>query len=101
MKTVNTHEAKTHLSRLLKRVAAGEEIVIMKAGVPVARLVPLEDARPARQLGFVREGLRVAEDFDAPLPPELARAFRGDEGGGREGGAAVQDDEPAAGGEQV
>lgn len=77
MRTVNTHEAKTHLSRLLKRVAAGEEIVIARAGKPVARLVPLEDGGPARELGFVREGLRIAEDFDAPLPEEVLRSFYG------------------------
>lgn len=79
METVNTHEAKTHLSRLLRRVAAGEEIVIARAGTPVARLVPLEGARRTRELGFVGEGLRVAEDFDAPLPAEILRTFYGDD----------------------
>lgn len=79
MKTVNTHEAKTHLSRLLKRVAAGEEIIIARAGTPVARLVPLEDAGAVRELGFVREGLRIADDFDAPLPPHVLETFYGRE----------------------
>lgn len=81
MTTVNTHEAKTHLSRLLKRVAGGEEIVIARAGTPVARLVPLEGAERSRELGFVREGLRIADDFDAPLPPEILRTFFGDGSG--------------------
>ncbi|MGI9037428.1 MAG: type II toxin-antitoxin system Phd/YefM family antitoxin [Gemmatimonadota bacterium] len=80
MKIVNTHEAKTHLSRLLKRVAAGEVIVIARAGKPVARLVPLEDGGHVRELGFVREGLRIGDDFDAPLPADVLRTFYG---GGR------------------
>jgi prevent-host-death family protein len=79
MATVNTHEAKTHLSRLLKRVASGEEIVIARAGRPVARLVPWSEQGRARELGFVREGFRIAEDFDAPLPPEVLRSFSGKE----------------------
>jgi prevent-host-death family protein len=81
MKKVNIHEAKTHLSRLLKRVAAGEEIVIARAGTPVARLVPLENGRSAREMGFVREGLRVGEDFDAPLPADVLSAFFGGRAG--------------------
>lgn len=81
METVNTHEAKTHLSRLLKRVAAGEEIVIARAGTPVARLVPLENGGASRELGFVEKGLRVGDDFDAPLPPGLLRTFYGGEAG--------------------
>jgi prevent-host-death family protein len=78
MTIVNTHEAKTHLSQLLKRVAAGEEIVIAKAGTPVARLVPVKDVSEERVLGFVREGLSVSDDFDAPLPAEVMRGFCGD-----------------------
>jgi len=77
MSTVNVHEAKTHLSRLLRRVAGGEEIVIARAGTPVARLVPLESARPRRDLGFARNQVRIAEDFDAPLPAEILSAFHG------------------------
>jgi len=79
MATVNTHEAKTHLSRLLKRVAAGEEIIIARAGQPVARIVPWSEEGRARELGFVREGLRIAEDFDAPLPAAVLRSFFGGE----------------------
>ena len=77
MKTVNTHEAKTHLSRLLNRVAGGEEIVIARAGTPVARLVPLEGGGRTRELGFARGEVRVSDDFDAPLPTEILRTFYG------------------------
>jgi prevent-host-death family protein len=74
MAEVNIHEAKTHLSRLLQRVAAGEEIVISRAGTPVARLVPIR--RAARRLLGVDRGLfDVPEDFDAPLSPEVLEAF--------------------------
>lgn len=74
MRTVNVHEAKTHLSRLLRQVAAGEEIVIASAGRPVARLVPITQARP-RQLGTDRGVVRVPPDFDAPLPPDVLADF--------------------------
>jgi prevent-host-death family protein len=71
---VNVHEAKTHLSRLLQRVAAGEEIVISRAGKPIARLVPIRS--PAeRLLGMDRGLFEVPEDFDAPLPPEVLAGF--------------------------
>jgi prevent-host-death family protein len=73
---INVHEAKTHLSRLLERVASGEEIVIARAGKPVARLVPMKAQGP-RTPGAWRGRVRIAPDFDK-LPPEVARAFRGD-----------------------
>lgn len=76
MAEVNVHEAKTHFSRLLQRVAAGEEIVIARGGQPVARLVPIE--RPARRLFGMDRGLfEVPADFDAPLPDDLQVAFEG------------------------
>lgn len=76
MEQVNVHQAKTHLSRLLERVAAGEEIIIAKSGRPMARMVPMpsEPRRPGRLKGKIR----MAEDFDAPLPEEIAAAFRGE-----------------------
>ena len=74
MAKVNVHEAKTHLSRLLQRVEAGEEIVISRAGTPVARLVP-EPKAAKRKLGLDRGLLEVPEDFDAPLPAELLAEF--------------------------
>jgi prevent-host-death family protein len=73
MTTVNTHYAKTHLSRLLQQVAAGEEIVIAKAGRPVARLVPVETMKKPRELGFV-EG-RLTDAFFEPLPQDELDAW--------------------------
>ncbi|MCB9876435.1 MAG: type II toxin-antitoxin system Phd/YefM family antitoxin [Planctomycetes bacterium] len=75
MTTVNIHEAKTHLSRLLERVAAGEEIVIARAGRPIARLVPWQEAAVVREGGEWRGLLHVSDDFDAPLPDDVARGF--------------------------
>jgi prevent-host-death family protein len=79
MRQVNIHEAKTQLSRLVERAEAGEEIVIARAGKPVARLVPYRAARPPRQLGRLRGRIWIAEDFDAPLPPDVLAAFHGEE----------------------
>lgn len=74
MAEVNVHQAKTHLSRLLQRVAAGEEIVIARGGVPIARLVPIQ--RPAcRVFGADRGMFEVPDDFNAPLPDEVLAAF--------------------------
>jgi prevent-host-death family protein len=75
VKTVNIHEAKTHLSRLLADVAAGEEIVIAKAGKPVARLVPVTGQRPDRVLGVDAGCVVINDDFDAPLPNEVLAGF--------------------------
>ena len=76
-KAINLYDAKTQLSRLVDRAAAGEEIVIAKAGRPKARLVPL--AKKARRVPGVLKGkVRVARDFDAPLPAEILRAFTGE-----------------------
>lgn len=74
---VNIHEAKTHFSRLVERAAAGEEIVIARAGVPVARLMPLATPRAPRVPGAWKGRVRIADDFD-DLPPSLATAFRGE-----------------------
>jgi prevent-host-death family protein len=74
---VNIHQAKTHLSRLLQRVASGEEITIARAGVPVAKLVRVKSKKKVRPLGILRGKLWVAEDFDAPLPDELLAEFYG------------------------
>ncbi|MBW3603657.1 MAG: type II toxin-antitoxin system Phd/YefM family antitoxin [Actinobacteria bacterium] len=75
MTIVNVHEAKTHLSRLLERVEQGEEVVIARNNRPIARLVA--HAAPERQPGSLRGCIRIAEDFDDPLPDELVDAFRG------------------------
>jgi prevent-host-death family protein len=70
MDSVNVHEAKTHLSRLLARVAAGEEIVISKRGRPVARLVPAVPVPTRRAPGAWAGKIDMADDFDDELPPE-------------------------------
>jgi prevent-host-death family protein len=73
-KTVNIHEAKTHLSRLLARVEAGEELIIARAGQPVARLIPF--ARPGkRALGLDAGRGFIAPDFDGPLPEDVLADF--------------------------
>ncbi len=77
MTQVNIHEAKTHLSRLLTRVVEGEEVVIAKAGKPVARLVPIERAPRRRVLGQDQGLFEVPEDFDDPLPEEILAGFEG------------------------
>ncbi len=77
MKTVNVHEAKTHLSRLLEQVEAGQEIVIARAGRPVARLVPLAPERPPRRLGILAGRYSAPADWDAPLPPDVVDSFGG------------------------
>ena len=72
--TVNVHQAKTHLSKLLERVEAGEEVIIARAGEPVARLIPF--ARPGkRTLGLDAGQGFIAPDFDAPLPDDLLADF--------------------------
>jgi prevent-host-death family protein len=73
---VNIHEAKTHLSRLLKRVEAGDEVVIAKAGKPIARLSPV--TTPGKRiLGLDKGRVFIADDFDAPLPEDILRDFEG------------------------
>jgi prevent-host-death family protein len=76
---VNLYEAKTHLSKLVERAAAGEEIIIAKAGKPRARLVPLETAREPRKPGGWEGKIWIAEDFDDPLPPEILAGFLGED----------------------
>ena len=79
MQTVNIHAAKTQLSRLVDQAAAGEEIIIARAGKPVARLVPLAAplAAQKRVLGRLAGRLTVPADFDAPLPDDVLDAFEG------------------------
>jgi prevent-host-death family protein len=71
----NLYEAKTSLSKLVDRAAAGEEIVIAKAGRPLAKLVPLGETRRKREPGGWEGKVRVADDFDAPLPDDILDAF--------------------------
>jgi prevent-host-death family protein len=88
MVTVNIHQAKTQLSQLLALVARGEEVIVARAGTPVARLVPYRAEIPARVDGAWRGLLRMSEDFDAPLPDSMRAAF--------EGGSTVDDGERSA-----
>jgi prevent-host-death family protein len=74
---VNIHEAKTHLSRLIEQVAAGEDVVIAWAGKPVARLVPYAEDSSPRQPGGWKGRVWIADDFDE-LPADVAAAFRGE-----------------------
>ena len=77
MTMVNIHEAKTHLSRILDRVAAGEEVLIARAGKPIARLVPVAVEKKARTFGTYKGRIRIHDDFDAPLPDDILVSFEG------------------------
>ena len=72
---IDIHEAKTHFSKLIERVIQGEEITIAKGGRPVARLVPVESRKLHRIPGTARGKVKIARDFDAPLPKALQRTF--------------------------
>jgi prevent-host-death family protein len=74
---INLYEAKTNLSQLVDRAAAGEEIVIAKNGVPFARLMPLAPVATPRRPGGWEGQVQIADDFDAPLPPEVLAAWTG------------------------
>jgi prevent-host-death family protein len=77
MKQVNIHEAKTELSKLVERAEAGEEVLIARAGKPVAKLVPLNRGRGRRKLGLLDGKFRIPDDFNKPLPASVRRAFEG------------------------
>ncbi len=74
-KVINIHEAKTHLSRIVDEVAAGREVIIAKAGKPMARLTPLSETRRPKKLGLLRGKLRVPDDFNAPLSEAELASF--------------------------
>ena len=78
MGIVNTHEAKTNLSKLIDEVQKGAEVVIARANRPVARLVPIREKPSIRRPGYLKGKVRVAADFDAPLPPDVVHAFEGE-----------------------
>jgi prevent-host-death family protein len=73
--TVNIHEAKTHLSRLVDEVAAGAEVIIAKAGKPLARLSPVSTPVRKKRLGLLKGRIKVPEDFNAPLDEDTLAAF--------------------------
>lgn len=72
---VNVHEAKTHLSKLLQRVSLGEEVIIAKAGRPVAKLVAIPSERPRFKFESAKGEFVVPDDFDDPLPKEIEDLF--------------------------
>ena len=72
MKTVNIHAAKTNLSSLVEEAAAGKEIIIAKAGKPMAMLVPIRQINHDRKPGRLKHLIKVHRDFDDPLPPDIA-----------------------------
>jgi prevent-host-death family protein len=76
---VNVHEAKTNFSKLLQRVILGDEVIIAKAGVPVAKLVRYVTKKGKRPLGFYRGQIWMADDFDAPLPDDILAGFYGED----------------------
>ncbi len=78
MTIVNIHAAKTHFSRLVDQAASGEEIVIARAGKPVARIVPFEAPKGRRLLGVLKGSLVIPDDFDAPLPDDVLALFEGE-----------------------
>lgn len=77
MSVTNIHEAKTHLSRLVERAVGGEDVIIARAGKPVARLVPYRESARQRKPGYWKGKVRIAADFDR-MPESLAAAFRGE-----------------------
>ena len=79
METINLYEAKTNLSQLVERAAGGEEIIIAKAGHPLARLVPLSKQTSPRPLGLFAGQITLHDDFDAPWPAGMAAAFGGED----------------------
>ena len=78
MRQVNIHEAKTHLSRLLETAQSGKEILIAKAGKPIAKLVPVRSKPVPRKKGLLKGRIRLTKDFDKPLPDEVLKAFEGE-----------------------
>jgi prevent-host-death family protein len=77
-RTVNIHEAKTHLSRLVEEASKGGEVIIAKAGKPIARLLPVQVVTTRRTLGVLAGKFIVPPDFDAPLPTQVLDEFEGD-----------------------
>jgi prevent-host-death family protein len=81
VRQINIHQAKTQLSRLVEEAMAGEEIIIAKAGKPMVRLTPVKAAKKDKRsfIGRYKGKIKIGGDFDAPLPPDIAKAFGADE----------------------
>lgn len=77
MTTVNIHQAKTNLSKLIEAVIHGEEIIIAKAGKPAAKLIPIEQTKPRRKPGSLKGKIKMSKDFNAPLPDDILDDFEG------------------------
>jgi prevent-host-death family protein len=75
LSTINIYEAKAKLSKLLERAAAGEEVIIARAGKPIARLTQLAPAKRKIRFGVLKGKVKVANDFDAPLPDSVLAQF--------------------------
>lgn len=78
MSIVNIHEAKTHLSQLIHRVLAGEQIVIAKAGKPLVEITIYHSPKTVRKGGQFHGLIQIGDDFDDPLPEEIVKSFRGE-----------------------
>ncbi len=78
MRTVNIHEAKTHLSKLVDAAAKGEPFIIAKAGKPLVKVVPIDTPKPPRRLGFMRGEFTVPDDFDTMYQEEIEKLFGAD-----------------------
>jgi len=78
MQTFNIHHAKTNLSKLIQKAEDGEEICIARAGKPVVKLVPVNQQRPQRKAGLLKGKIRIADNFDEPLPDDVMKAFYGE-----------------------
>ena len=72
---INIHEAKTHLSRIVEEVAAGKEVIIAKAGKPMARLMPLAHAVKPKKFGTLKGKMHVPDNFNDPLPDDVLASF--------------------------
>jgi len=81
MQTVNIHEAKTQLSRLVKKAAEGEPFIIAKAGKPMVKVVAVDapEAKPVKRVGFLAGQIKVPDDFDRMFEDEIAQMFYGDD----------------------
>ena len=77
MSTVNIHEAKTHLSQLIEKAVAGEEVIIAKAGKPVVRLIALEPPAPKSRIGFLKGQITVPDDIKTPFAEDIEEMFYG------------------------
>jgi prevent-host-death family protein len=77
MHTVNIHEAQTCLSKLLEEVSKGKEVVIVKSGLPIAKLTSISSPRPIRKPGFLKGKIKIAENFDAHLTDNLLNVIEG------------------------